>query len=245
MKNKQTPTVKDLVLVGGGHSHVAVLKRFGMKPLSGVRITVIARDVHTPYSGMLPGYISGHYSFDDAHIDLRPLAQFAGARLYHDEAVGLDFDAGKVLCGSRPSVPYDLLSINIGSNPKIAGVPGAAENVMPVKPITRFVDYWIGVSERVLAQHEPMRIGVVGAGAGGVEMTLAIQHRLKHLLAEQGRDANHLEYHLISNAEMILPAFNRTAREKFHRTLAKRGVVVHTGRDVTEVEASDVLFADG
>ena len=245
MKNGQTPTVKDLVLVGGGHSHVAVLKRFGMKPLSGVRITVIARDVHTPYSGMLPGYISGHYSFDDAHIDLRPLAQFAGARLYHDEAVGLDFDAGKVLCGGRPPVPYDLLSINIGSIPRTAGVPGAAENVTPVKPVTRFVDYWAGVSERVLANHGPMRIGVVGAGAGGVEMTLAIQYRLKNLLAEQGRDANHLEFHLISNTEKILPAFNRTAREKFHRTLAKRGVVVHTGRDVTEVEASDVLYADG
>ena len=90
-----------------------------------------------------------------------------------------------------------------------------------------------------------MRIGIVGAGAGGVEMTLAIQHRLKHLLAERGRDASHLEYHLISNTEMILPAFNRTTREKFNRTLAKRGVVVHTGRDVTKVEASDVLYADG
>ena len=245
MKNGQTPAVKDLVLIGGGHSHIAVLKRFGMKPLAGVRITLIARDIHTPYSGMLPGYISGHYNFDDSHIDLRLLAQFAGARLYHDEAVGFDLDAGKVLCGSRPPVPYDLISINIGSIPTTAGVPGAAEYVTPVKPITRFVDYWTGVSASVLAHHGPMRIGVVGAGAGGVEMTLAIQYRLKHLLAERGRDANHLEFHLISNTETILPAFNRTAREKFHRTLAQRGVVVHTGRDVTKVEANDILYADG
>ena len=245
MKNGQTPAVKDLVLIGGGHSHIAVLKRFGMKPLAGVRITLIVRDIHTPYSGMLPGYISGHYNYDESHIDLRPLAQFAGARLYHDEAVGFDLDAGKVLCGSRPAVPYDLLSINIGSIPTTAGVPGAAEHVTPVKPITRFVDYWTGVSARVLAHHGSMRIGVVGAGAGGVEMTLAIQHRLKHLLAEQGRDANHLEFHLISNTETILPAFNRTAREKFHRTLAERGVIVHTGRDVIKVEANDILYADG
>jgi len=245
VKNGQIPTVKDLVLIGGGHSHVAVLKRFGMKPLAGVRITVITRDVHTSYSGMLPGFIAGHYNFDESHIDLRPLAQFTGARLYHDEAVGLDLNARKVLCRGRPPVPYDLLSINIGSTPKMAGIPGAAENVTPVKPITQFVDYWAGVSERVLTHYGPMRIGVVGAGAGGVEMTLAIQHRLEHLLAKQGRDSSHLEYHLITNSKTILPAFNHTTREKFDRTLAKRGIVVHTGRGVTEVEASDVLYADG
>ena len=178
-----TETVlKDLVLIGGGHSHVAVLKSFGMRPMPGVRMTIIARDVHTPYSGMLPGYVAGHYTYDEAHIDLRPLCQFAGARLYQEEAVGIDLANKSVRCANRPAVPYDVLSLNIGSRPDIVGVTGAADFATPVKPINRFVDRWHKLVDRVLGQPGPHRIAVVGAGAAGTEIVLAIQFRLRQLL---------------------------------------------------------------
>jgi selenide,water dikinase len=240
-----TPVVKDLVLVGGGHSHVTVLKRFGMKPIPGVRLTLICRDVHTPYSGMLPGYVAGHYGFDDVHIDLGALCRFAGARFYHSEVIALDLLSRRALCADRPPVPYDLLSINTGSIPRTADVPGATEAAVPVKPINRFLDRWQALAERSLRHQGPMRIAVVGAGAGGVEILLAIQHRLTRIRCEAGRTADDIAFDLFGEDREILPTHNARARRAFERTLRERGVAVHTGARVIAVEGNRLRTADG
>src|SRR5579872_6450528 len=142
----------DLVLVGGGHAHVHVLKRFGMRPEPGVRLTLIARELETPYSGMLPGYVAGHYRFDECHIDLVRLARFADARLIHDEAAGLDRAARHVLCRGHPAIRYDLVSLDIGSTPRLDDVPGAAQHTIPVKPIATFAARWEALLARACGQ---------------------------------------------------------------------------------------------
>ena len=233
------------MLVGGGHSHVIVLKKFGMKPIPGVRLTLICTDMHTPYSGMLPGYVAGHYDYDDVHIDLSRLAVFAGARLFRDEVIGLDRANQKVLCRSRPPVPYDQLSINIGSTPQLHQVAGAAEHAIAVKPIQRFNDRWLALLERVKTHLGKTTIAVVGAGAGGVELLLAMQWRLRAELTKLGRNPNELIFHLFTGVADILPTHNAGVRKRFDSVLAMRNVVVHRSAEVKQVFAGRLQTASG
>ncbi len=245
MQAAATPVLRDIVLIGGGHSHVGVLHMFAMRPLPGVRLTVICTDTDTPYSGMLPGYIAGHYSFDDVHIDLRRLAEFAGARYYRDEVVGIDRIARTVLCRHRPPVPYDVLSINIGSTPRLDAVAGAAEFVVPVKPIRRFNERWLALLERVRRHAGATTIAVVGAGAGGVELTLAMQYRLRKELVALGRNPDELRCHLFSAEAQILPTHNAAVRRAFERVLAERGVAVHCTAEVAQVASGQLRTRTG
>src|ERR1700744_5416533 len=111
------PVETDIVLLGAGHAHVEVLRRFAMRPEPGVRLTLIGREPETPYSGMLPGLIRSEYTHQQAHIDLAPLAALANARLILAEATVIDPDTRTVTMPGRPDIPFDLLSIDVGGIP--------------------------------------------------------------------------------------------------------------------------------
>ncbi|MEK9660796.1 MAG: selenide, water dikinase SelD [Alphaproteobacteria bacterium] len=235
----------DIVLVGGGHAHVAVLRRFGMKPEPGVRLTVIGRDVDTPYSGMIPGYIAGHYRRDECHIDLRPLAMFAGARLIHAPATGLDLVANRVLVAGRPPVPFDLLSLDTGSTPPAGAIAGAAEHTIPVKPIDRFLDAVAEMEATIGDADAALRIVVIGAGAGGTEVTLALHDRLTRLAAGRGRDPARLSFTIVDAADTLVPALNPTVRNKMMRVAGERGIALRLGTPVERIEAGVIRLAGG
>ncbi|WP_148862816.1 selenide, water dikinase SelD [Marinobacter fonticola] len=245
MQQNGQPILRDIVLIGGGHSHVGVLRRFAMRPVPGVRLTLISADTHAPYSGMLPGYVAGHYSYDDMHIDLRRLAEFAGARFISDAAIGLDREAQQVRCTSRPPVAYDYLSINIGATPQVTEVPGALEMTTPVKPISRFNARWLSLLDRIEHHRGPLRIAVVGGGAGGVELLLAMQYRLEHELRALGLDASRLEYHLFTAGAQLLPTHSSNVQRRFERVLHARGVQLHQESRITSVEKHKLVCADG
>ena len=245
MQASEQPILRDIVFVGGGHSHVGVLKSFGMQPIPGVRITLICTDLHTPYSGMLPGYVAGHYDYDAVHIDLSRLGVFAGARVYQDEVIGLDRVNRKVICRNRPPVPYDVLSINIGSTPQLQGVPGASDYAIAVKPITRFNERWLALLNRVQQHVGKTTVAVVGAGAGGVELLLAMQFRLRNELSALGRNPDELVFHLFTSSATILPTHNAGVRRRFDAVFAERKVIVHRNAAITEVTPGRLQTAAG
>jgi selenide, water dikinase len=234
----------DLVLLGGGHAHVEVLRRFGMRPQPGVRLTLISREVLTPYSGMLPGFVAGHYTFDDIHIDLAPLAHYAGARLYHDEVVGLDLERGLVHCRRRPPVDFDLLSIDTGSTPALSA-DGAALNAVPVKPVSNFTERWAALRERARQATGPLKVGVVGGGAGGVELLLAVRHCLLADRSAASAPAHTLDFLLLTASHDILPTHAPRARRLYRDALHRASVTVHLSCRVTSVEQGFVRTEDG
>ncbi len=234
---QQVAIAQDLVLVGGGHAHVHVLKSFGMRPLPGVRVTLVAADVETPYSGMLPGWVAGLYTFEACHIDLGRLARFAGARLIRDEAVGLDRAERHVLSRGHPPIRYDFLSLDIGSTPRAGDVPGAAEHTIAVKPIARFAARWDALLAR--ARSLPtLRLAVVGGGAGGVELALAARRRLAGLRGDAP------EITLVTR-DALLPSHNRRVRRLIAGVLAERGVALASGREIVRVEPGALIDARG
>ncbi|MBV8492656.1 MAG: FAD-dependent oxidoreductase, partial [Alphaproteobacteria bacterium] len=228
---------QDLVLVGGGHAHVHVLKRFGMRPMPGVRLTLITRDVETPYSGMLPGYVAGIYSFTECHIDLVRLARFAGARLIHDEAVGLDRAERRVLCRDHPPIRYDIVSLDIGSTPRHSDVPGAAEHTVSVKPIDRFGERWEALLERA-RERADVRLAIVGGGAGGVELTASAERRLSELLPTQPQVT-------LITRDGLLPSHNEATRRRFERIFRDRGIRIVANNPIVRVEHARLIAKDG
>ena len=222
------PVVTDLVLVGGGHSHLFVLRQFGMNPVPGVRLTLVTRDLHTPYSGMLPGLLAGHYDFDEAHVDLAPLANFAGARLIHAEVGGIDPVQRRIELPGRPPLDYDLLSLNIGSRPRYRASAAGAEREIAVKPVDAFLRSWRRVERRLREEDATLRLAIVGGGAGGVELALSLEHRARQMPQRRGR----LQVCLLTDRDRLLPSHNARVQHWFAEILPQRSIEVYYGHAV-------------
>ena len=230
-----SPTLGDLVLLGGGHAQVSVLQQFAMSPLPGLRLTLVTPSVRTPYSGMLPGYVEGKWLDQDLHIDLTRLAQMANARLIIDRAIGVDANSKQVHFATRPPLSFDMLSINIGGEPDIDTIEGAHGNVIPVKPISQFQQQL----DRLIEGTPRRRLAIIGGGAAGSELALSLSRRW---LTEFGQRP---EMAIFSRSARLLPQMNAAAANHLGKALRAVDCVLHLGQPVTHISKKTLTLEDG
>lgn len=246
--NSNSPTVKHLVLVGGGHSHLAVLKRLGMKPVPGLAVTLITREVYTPYSGSMPAYIAGHYELDDMHIDLRPLAQFAGVRLIEAEVQSIDLDSKNIQLHGRPNIPFDLVSLNIGSSPNAELIKGSKKHGIPVKPINQFLNSWQKILDNALdslRNEKPFSLVIIGGGPASVELAFAAQYKIHTSLKLDIQQKSKLKIQVVSNAKMVLSTHNDKAQQAILAEFKKRHIDFIPEAYVSELNSAGIIYKDG
>lgn len=233
------PLSRDLVLIGGGHTHALVLRQWGMNPLPGARVTVINPAVTAPYTGMLPGYVAGHYKRDELDIDLARLARFAGARLVLDEVVGIDRAERLVLLKQRPPIRYDIASINIGVTSALSSVPGFDANGVPAKPLGPFAASWERFVADVAASNRKADCVVVGGGIAGVELALAMAHRLEAI------GAGAASVTILEARKGLLEGSASAARGILAHHLERSGIVTITEAGPAEIQPGSVRLSDG
>lgn len=233
------PLIRDVVLIGGGHTHALVARMFGMKPMAGARLTIINPAPTAPYSGMLPGYIAGHYGRMDLEIDLVRLARFAGARLVSGQVTGIDRVAQRVQVAGQADIAYDIASINVGITTEAPTIPGFTENALGAKPLARYTAEW----EKFLAEATAGTIApdvvVIGGGVAGVELSLAMMH---HLKANGVSDAR---VTILERADTPLRGIGTGARKALLHHIQRLGVVLKTGAEVTYISPDQVCLANG
>ena len=224
--------------MGGGHSHVEVLRDWALRPVPGVRLTAVVDRPTAVYSGMVPGFVAGQYRLDEIRIDVRRLAETAGADWVGARATTLDLTARCLHVGGGPPVSYDTISFDVGSTVSGLDRPGVKEHALPTRPIGEFVRSVDALVGR--ARSRPgFRLVVVGAGAGGVELAFAFRARFERLGL---RGASVL---LLEAGPRVLAGYPDSAVRRIERNARARGIEIRCGTGVAEAHADHLTLDRG
>ncbi len=217
---------KDLVLIGGGHSHLNVLMSFIKKPIPYIRITLVSNTIDTPYSGMLPGFIEGTYSWREVNIDLYKLTLMGNFRFINDDVINLSGNA-KIICfKERPSISFDFLSINCGIESNYKQIIGAKKHTIPLKPISKLNFSWLENFKKIKS------IAIIGGGAAGTEVSLAIRKRLND---------KSIKIKIFTGYKGLLPNFNNISKKKITNILKKNDVKFYENEPVKKITSTFII----
>lgn len=231
--------MKRVLLVGGGHAHVEVIRQLGgQRPLD-TEVVLVSPAPDTPYSGMLPGLVAGHYTWRECHIDLAGLCLRSNVVFRQGAVVEMDAKAGIARLGDGYDIAFQFASLDVGSTPPVRQIEGAGEYGVTVKPVNFFLEVWEAVLAE--AQQRALRITVVGGGAGGVELALALRHRLDTALA----DTRPCDVTVVTQGARILPDHAEGVRRRVEAALRRSRVGLLTGARVERATAEGLVLANG
>ncbi len=233
--------MKRLILAGGGHAHLSVLRALATERQLQIEIVLITPRIHQNYSGMLPGWLAGHYALAQCQIDLQPLAQSAGARMELTSVVDMDADQHRVVLADGRQIEYDLLSLDVGSGTDTSSLTQAGSRLLAVKPLDDFFSSWPDVLAAAQAKPD-YRLVVVGGGAAGVELALGIRHAFV-------RGKLDAQVELVASESGLLQGHADAVRQRVIHYLDRAGITLHQHK-ANGVEAGvrlsdgEVLYAD-
>ena len=228
---EEIPITNDLVLIGGGHSHLSVLMKLAKRPINGNRITLITNEIDTPYSGMIPGYIEGIYSWRDSHIDLYRLCLKLNVRFIHAEVERVSAHEKEIYFKDRPKIKFDVLSINTGIQSNNREIKGAAKYCLPVKPISKLTNNFLNKITNFKS------IAFIGGGAGSVELALAIKKRFLNINQD-------IKITIITGKRGLLSTFPQKTKLTSLKTLEKFKIDIIEYKRVLEVKPKQIILSD-
>lgn len=211
------------ILVGGGHAQLSVLRELSRNEFD-VEVMLVTPSVQQTYSGMLPGWMAGHYTLDECHIDLRPLAEAAKVKLVLGSVVGIDPQQRIVKLSDGSRFEYDKLSLDIGSVTNTSWLQEANERLLPIKPLDDFVQRWGTIISTALKKSN-YRLAIVGGGAAGVELAFAARYAFTSLGIKG-------EVILVASEQGVLPGHANSVKRRAIRLISQRGIRLYQSHAV-------------
>ena len=212
--------MKRIILAGGGHGHINILKNLIKNPISDFEVILITDYPRQYYSGMLAGFIEGIYTEDDISFDVARLCKDAGVKYIEDKILSIEKQSHQIIT-QNSCYSYDFLSINLGSLSKV-NFPTDYKDVTCVKPILNVVSAKNEIENLCKFIGRP-KIFFLGAGASGVELALAFKTAFPQA-----------EISLITAGD-ILNNFNKGAKNKLEKLLIKKSIHIFKNERVVEV----------
>ena len=239
-----------LVLVGAGHAHANVLLNITQRCNSELEIILVSPVLLAPYSGMIPGWLAGHYEWNECCLDFEALCKKSGAKIVLESVVAINPDLCELTLSSGEKISYDWLSFNIGStlrpNVSISEQNNQIDTkILAMRPLSELHNHWEQIQASIkLHSTQTMvsdyKVVMVGGGAAGVESLLAVQYRLTQI-APQVK----CQFSLVTRGDDILSGMPNSAVRSLSKLMEQRGIRIFNQFEVDRIEQGKLASLDG